>query len=136
MNIKKIPAEVALALTGLLARLITSVLTSAVVVFTIWVFLPASYLIVAFIGAIIAQVVLRGFDKEVRKDAKVVWWWLKEKSDNFPKWAYSSKRDKDNMDFMNFVEGRGTDAAAGSPPTKKTTADNLKESANRSLLDD
>ncbi|MBE9532555.1 MAG: hypothetical protein IMF04_00390 [Proteobacteria bacterium] len=130
MNFKKIPAEAALAISGLIAKFMTSILTSVIVVFLIWVVLDSPNLVAAFIGAMAAQVTLRAFDKEVRKDAMVVWYWIKEQSDSFPKWAYSSKKEKQDMAFMNIINKTNTD------DTKKPASDDLKASANRSLLDD
>ena len=60
MKLSEVPAEVALAISGLLSKLIISVLTSVFVMGAIWALLDDARLLGAFIGAMIAQVMIRG----------------------------------------------------------------------------
>jgi hypothetical protein len=135
MSTRKAPVEVVSAAVDIIVKVVISLLVCILVVALIWIFLDGENLVGGFIGAMIPQIVLRAFDKEFRKNVKVVWFWFKEKPDFFPDWVYGSKKEKMDMEFMNIMDGRNIKPE--SDTTKVVpTSDDLKTAANKSLLDD
>ena len=137
MNLGKIPAEVALAIADIIAKIIISVITSIIIVGLLWWLLDAPSLIGGFIGAMIGQIIYRVFDSKLRQSIKIVWYWQKDKSDGFPYRLYSSKKEKDDMAFINLMEGRGSHVdKLLETPLETSSIDDLKKSVNKSILDD
>ena len=126
MKMKTIPARVGTALAYLIAGLIYNVIMAAVVTSFIIVFSPDGSIVSAFIGAIFALTVLATFRKETRSNVKIVYYWL-TKSRIQPD-AYDSLEQKSAMEMTDFMEGR--------MPSEQPPEVILKNSVNKSLLDD
>ena len=134
MNMKTIPAVVGTALASLIAGSIYNVIIASIVTSFIVALLPDGSIVAAFIGAILPLTILAALRKETRSNVKIVYYWLKN-SDNglsaksrIPPDAYESHEQKSAMDMTDFMEGRTT--------SEQSPEEILKNSVNKSLLDD
>jgi len=135
MSIRKAPAEVASAAVDIIVKVVISLFICILLATLIWIFLDDANFVSGFIGAMIAQIAVRAFDKEFRKNVKVVWFWFKEKPNFFPAWVYGSKKEKMDMEFLNIMNGRNI-KPEGDETKVVPKSDDLKAAAHKSLLDD
>lgn len=118
MNINKLPAQVAIAILGLLMKILISLLVAIIVAFILTALTEEWPLL--FLGAMIMQLVIRVFEKDVRRDIKNIWIYFKAENPNLSHWQYSSKKEKVDMEFYNFINHRTVEI--NTPATKEESS--------------
>ncbi len=123
----KLPAEVALGVSDLISTMVANIILITVLMLIIS-FIPIGIpLMATFIGACVGALVADLSNRDVRRNCRILWFWIKNKNGNFPASFYKSSTSKRNFEFLNLFNNKTTDT--------DETAD-LKKAAKKSVLDD
>ncbi len=122
----KLPAEVALGVSDLISTMVANIILITVLMLIVS-FIPGIPLMSSFIGACVGALVADLRNRDVRRNCRILWFWIKNKNDNFPASFYKSSTSKRNFEFLNLFNRKTTDTSE---------KDDLKKSAKKSLLDD
>ncbi len=122
----KLPAEVALGVSDLIFTMVANIILITVLMLIVS-FIPGIPLMSSFIGACVGALVADLRNRDVRRNCRILWFWIKNKNDNFPASFYKSSTSKRNFEFLNLFNRKTTDTSE---------KDDLKKSAKKSLLDD
>lgn len=146
LNLKKLPIEIGMAFAGLAVDFIFSFIFSIIIASVVVNLVQAAgfeQFALAFTGAFIFQIIYRMFQKDTRKNFRIVRYYYKERNNalseriNLPDWAYDSKEQKSTSMFLNHYNKRSFSSIEKSEKSEKSTSKNdLKNTCNKSILDD